>query len=168
MDFHRLPRELDPPPELENRTVAALQRGGWLRSRRPYTRGWVLAAASLLLFLSGVAAGRVLDRPAQDARPRFVILLMDSPPSESAEAEQHVVEAYRQWATTLRREGRFVSGVRLDHRGEAIPAAASSGERLEGYFVISAGSFEEAVTIAKACPHVARGGRVVVRPIAPT
>ena len=169
MDFDQLARELDPARDLEDRTVAELQRAGLLRSRRPHIQGWVLAAASLLLFLSGVAAGRALDRPAApDDRPRFVLLLMDSPPAESAEAELRIVADYRQWATTLREEGRFVSGVRLDDRGEAIPAPRQSGERLEGYFVISAGSLEEAVNIAKTCPHAARGGRIVVRPVVPT
>ena len=169
MDFDRLPRELDPPQDLEDRTVAALQRGGLLRSRRRHFQGWVMAAASLLLFLSGVAAGRALDRPAPpDARPRFVLLLMDSPRSESAEAELRVVEAYRQWARTLRDEGRFVSGARLDDRSAGVPTVREGAEKLEGYFVISAGSFDEAVSVAKTCPHAARGGRIVVRPVAPT
>ena len=169
MDFDRLPRELDPPRDLEDRTVAALQREGLLHSRRSRSRGWVMAAASLLLFLSGLAAGRVLDRPAaSDDRPRFVLLLMDSPPAESVEAELRVVEAYRQWATSLRGEGRFVSGARLDERSAAIPAARENAEKLEGYFVISAGSLEEAIAVARTCPHAARGGRIVVRPVAPT
>ena len=169
MDFDRLPRELDPPRDLEDRTVAALQRGGLLRRRRRRVQGWVMAAASVLLFLGGVAAGRALDRPAApDDRPRFVLLLMESPPSESTEAERRVVEAYRQWARSLRTEGRFVSGVRLDDRSARVPAAGQGTEKLEGYFVISAGSFEEAVSVAKTCPHAARGGRIVVRPVAPT
>ena len=169
MDFDRLPRELDPPPDLEDRTVAALRRGGLLRSNRRQTQRWVMAAASLLLFLGGVAAGRALDRPASpDTRPRFVLLLMDSPPTESTEAELRVVFAYRQWATSLRDEGRFVSGARLDARSAGVPVVREDAEKVEGYFVISAGSFEEAVSIARTCPHAARGGRIVVRPIAPT
>ena len=169
MDLEKLPRELDPPRDLEDRTVVALQRGGLLRSSRRQVQGWVMAAASLLLFLSGVAAGRALDRPAApDQRPRFVLLLMDSPPAESAEAELRVVEAYRQWATTLRDQGRFVSGARLDDRSAGVPTSRDGEEHLEGYFVISAGSFDEAVSVAKTCPHAARGGRIVVRPVAPT
>ena len=169
MDFDRLPRELDPPRDLEDLTVSTLQRGGLLRSRRRRVQGWVVAAASLLLFFGGVAAGRALDRPAApDDRPRFVLLLMDSPSSESTEAELRVVEAYRQWARSLRDEGRFVSGARLDDRSAGVPAVREGAEKLEGYFVISAGSFEDAVSVAKTCPHAARGGRIVVRPFAPT
>jgi hypothetical protein len=169
MDFDRLPRELDPPRELEDRTVAALRRGGLLRSSRRRVQGWVMAAASLLLFLGGVAAGRALDRPAApDDRPRFVLLLMDSPAAESTEAELRIVEAYRQWARSLRDDGRFVSGARLDDRSAGVPAIREGAEKLEGYFVISASSFDEAVSVAKTCPHAARGGRIVVRPVAPT
>jgi hypothetical protein len=169
MDFDRLPRELDPARDLEDRTVATLQRGGLLRSSRRRVQGWVLAAASLLIFLSGVAVGRALDRSAApDERPRFVLLLMDSPPSESTEAELRVVDAYRRWASSLRDEGRFVSGARLDDRSAGVPAIREGAEKLEGYFVISAASLEEAVRVATTCPHAARGGRIVVRPVAPT
>ena len=169
MDFDRLPRELEPPAGLEERTVAALRREGLLRSRRFRARGWLMAAASLLLFFSGLAAGRALDRPtAPDTRPRFVLLLMDSPPAESAEAEVRVVDAYRQWARNLRDEGRFVSGARLDSRSAQVPTVRDATEKLEGYFVISAASLDEAVSVARTCPHAARGGRIVVRPVAPT
>jgi hypothetical protein len=169
MDFDRLPREIEPARDLEDRTVTELRRAGLLRTRSGHRQAWLLLAASLLLFLSGVATGRALDRPtAPDDRPRFVLLLMDSPPAESREAEMRIVEDYRRWATDLRGAGRFVSGARLDARGEAIPVARENTEKVEGYFVISAGSFDEAVRVAKTCPHAARGGRIIVRPIAPT
>lgn len=169
MDFDSLPRELDPPQHLEERTVSALRRAGLLRPRRSHARGWLMTAASVLLFVSGVATGRALDRPpALDDRPRFVLLLMDSPPAESREAEMRIVEDYRRWATDLRGAGRFVSGARLDARVETIPVARENTEKVEGYFVISASSLDEAVRIARTCPHAARGGRIIVRPIAPT
>jgi hypothetical protein len=169
MDFDSLPRELDPPPHLEDRAVSALHRAGLLRPRRSHARGWLMTAASVLLFVGGVATGRALDRPAgPDDRPRFVLLLMDSPPAESEAAEMRVVEDYRRWATDLRGGGRFVSGVRLDARLEAIPVARENTEKVEGYFVISASSLDEAVRIARTCPHAARGGRIIVRPVAPT
>ena len=59
-------------------------------------------------------------------------------------------------------------GVRLDDRSAGVPTIREGAEKLEGYFVISAGSLDEAVSVAKTCPHAARGGRIVVRPVAPT
>jgi len=56
----RLPRESAPPPALEDATVAALARRRLLRRthRTLPIRPWLAIAASLLLFLGGLAIGR--------------------------------------------------------------------------------------------------------------
>jgi hypothetical protein len=43
---------------------------------------------------------------------------------------------------------------------------AESKEAVGGYFLIRAGSFDEAVVLAKGCPILEHGGAVEVRPIA--
>ncbi len=60
----RLPQEMSPPPDLEDRTVRALRGRGLLGRRRrlPWAAVWIpaIAAASLVLFLGGVAVGQWL------------------------------------------------------------------------------------------------------------
>ena len=60
----RMPRELEPPRMLEERTVKALRGEGALTparwSRRPVPRLAVAAAAGLLLYLGGLATGQWL------------------------------------------------------------------------------------------------------------
>lgn len=60
-----LPREVEPPPELEERVVALLRRRGHLPiplSRRRVPPAWLAgaAAAALALFASGVAVGQYI------------------------------------------------------------------------------------------------------------
>jgi hypothetical protein len=37
---------------------------------------------------------------------------------------------------------------------------------VRGFFIISAGSFEDALAVARGCPHLRHGGAILVRPIA--
>jgi len=49
--------------------------------------------------------------------------------------------------------------------GPPFPAAEQG--RLGGYFLVTAASLEQALEIARDCPHLRYGGRVVVRPVDP-
>jgi hypothetical protein len=53
-----------------------------------------------------------------------------------------------------------------DPRGRA--GATAGGEAASGFFIIVAKDDAEALAIAHGCPHLAHGGRVVVRRIATT
>ena len=74
----------------------------------------------------------------------------------------------------MRRNGRFVAGEKLEDGGRvvsssgesAVPAPDSQGG-VAGYFVFGAKSLEDAVAIARSCPHVKHGGRITVRAVAP-
>jgi hypothetical protein len=104
--------------------------------------------------------------PPRDSRPRFLLLLHGSEAPGGDEAR--VVAAYRAWAGDLREQGRFVTGERLGGAAVAVPAPVASSvaaAEVQGYFVVSASDLEDATLVARSCPHVARGGRIVVRPI---
>ena len=173
-----LPRELSPRPEVEERIVAALRARGlirtsWTRSR--FAARLVAAAAGLALVAVGFAAGRGSAGRAEDApaEPRFALFLLRGSEllPENPQEEAGRVEEYRSWARGLAGAGRFVSGEKLEDRGEQIgaPAGAPASppeEEVRGYFVISAGNFDEALAIARQCPHLRHGGRILVRPIA--
>jgi len=164
-----LPRELPPPPALEDRVVMALADDGLLRELAPRRRRWWMhTAAAVLLFASGAVAGAMWDgggAPAAPGQPRFLLLLEGGEPV-SPEEEMRIVEAYRAWAGGLRNAGRFITGERLGPAATVVPSAAvDDANRLQGYFVVSAPDLADAAAVAKASPHVVRGGRIIVRPI---
>lgn len=177
-----LPRELAPRPELEDRIVAALARRRLLISRSRSARGWramAALAAGILLVGSGVWIGRALaPRPshgstAAAAPPQFVLFLLRGAESDRPEEESGRVAEYRAWARGLAASGRSVAGEKLDDRAERLGAGAGATslppeEEIRGYFVISAASLDDAVAVARRCPHLKHGGRIVVRPIMPT
>lgn len=163
-----LPRDVAPPAALEEATVARLRAQGWLRaSNRAGLRGWAQAAAALVVFALGGAAGAAWTRPSPEApgKPRYLFLLSGVSAATAAD-ERRAVEDYRDWAVRLRREGRFVSGERLGPAAVSVPdGRAPSDADVQGFFLVSADRLEDAVAIARSSPHARRGGRVVVRPI---
>ena len=167
-----LPRELPPPRDLEDQTVAAL-RSHRLLGNGPRRRDTVLRlAAAIVLFVSGVVLGRataLVDRPATDRHePQYILLLHGGPTGLAPDEESAVVREYGQWAVGLRGEGRYVTGERLGDAAASVPPLDRPAPDLRGYFLISAASLEDAVAVARRCPHARRGGHVIVRPIDPT
>ena len=126
------------------------------------------AAAAVLLLTVGILIGRSIpartDERAVNA-PRFLFLLTDLDTSGDDAARS---EAYRQWAVQQRDSGRQISGERLADSGVAV---VSRGEapigrtEVQGFFVVSASTMDEAVAVARSSPHVRSGGTIIVRPI---
>jgi hypothetical protein len=163
-----LPREISPPPDLEDRTVAALSQAHLLRAPTPTWRArWTPLAAAVVLFAAGAMTGAMWSGAGANVapgQPRFLLLLHDGS-NVSPEEEARVVDEYRAWARRIQREGRFVTGERLGSQAFAVPGGAIAGDPVQGYFVVSGADLSDAVSVAQVSPHVARGGRIVVRPI---
>jgi hypothetical protein len=166
--------EFDRQNELEDRVVAALRAEGVLRAPRRTSRNRAVAA-SLILFIAGAATGRFAPRPpaAEDPRPQFVLLLQEG--KEFDAGEDHVAE-YAAWARSLGAGGRIVAGEKLKDdavvlssrdAGVAIETETVASDEVapRGYFVIRARDLDEAIAIAKDCPHLKHGGRISLRPI---
>jgi len=172
-----------PPPELEDRVVAAL-RSRRLIGRPGAARGgrlgrWAAAlAAGVLLFVGGMTIGRSVEpAPVDPGAPRFILLLHEDDSYDAAAAGHTAerVEEYRRWARGLAESGRFVTGEKLEAGGSILfPVTAGGGVRsshlpagdtVAGFFIISADSYEAAVAAARGCPHLRHGGRIEVRPI---
>ncbi|HUQ14954.1 MAG TPA: hypothetical protein VM094_02780 [Gemmatimonadales bacterium] len=179
----RLPREAVPPAGLEQATVAALTARGLLRRPRRRFDAVLALAASVLLFAGGLALGRfggeTAPAPPADGRQRFALFLYEGPeydqPAPGGMDER--VEEYVTWASTERTDGTVEGGEKLkDGDDVAIEPDGSSGAvpsppgepRLAGYFLIRAADRRTALEIARSCPHVRYGGRIVVREIEPT
>ncbi|HEU5181789.1 MAG TPA: YciI family protein [Candidatus Polarisedimenticolia bacterium] len=193
-ELRSLPRERRPPQDLERMVVSDLRREGLLGSRLLAPRPWMRAAASLALLAIGFAAGAWWMRPAlswetrTQARnePRFLLLLHESPDMEtlSHERQAAMVKEYKAWAAEGARQGFLLEGEKLREVRRLLPttkwstaihvpnapgsdSSASAGPFIGGYFVIRAANYEEALRLARTCPHLRHGGRIEVREIDP-
>lgn len=175
-----LPREVDPPPELEDRTVQALKGRGKLHLRHG-TGGWqrmlAAAAAAVLLLAGGAAAGRwtAASSVVAPEQPEFLLLLragQEEAPRTDEEMMERVNE-YSAWARAARQQGSLLTGEKLMDDGRLLSGAAmallepgSGGEEgIQGYFLIRATDYRQAVAVASGCPHLKYGGLIEVRRI---
>ena len=185
-----------PPAGLEDRVVEALATRGLLRHSGSATVTWrtrlprVAAAVVAASILIAIGAGGALwwtSAPAPaTAESAFVLLLMSGPEelavTDAEEARR--VDEYSSWAGEIAGQGRFVAGEKLasDARllsprpnantttmaDEPVAAADRSGAVLAGYFIVRADTYDDAVEIARGCPHLRYGGQIEVRRIVPT
>jgi hypothetical protein len=168
-----LPRSMPPPDALEVRAM----RGARPRPRVPLV---VMMAVALAIFACGLAAGRLLSlqtRPSANTTGYMLLLYENTEyrPAQPGDTSARV-EEYRAWARRIAEGGVTIDGERLEPDGVELNGrdglierrAAARGDRLAGYFVISAASRAEAERIAATCPHLRHGGRVLVKAILPT
>lgn len=177
----RMPREMTPPPGLQNATVAALYNAGVLR--RPHARPavtWILAAG---LAVVAFGAGMYIPRPgATPAAPTFALLLYGGGSGNDSAAHATRAAEYTAWAASPQALGTVLGGEALSSGGIAIfkPDTGLFGgiaanviddddpNELVGYFLVNAPDRQSALRMARDCPHLKYGGRVVVRTILPT
>jgi len=96
-------------------------------------------------------------------------------PALSPEEMQQTMQRWIAWIEQLSRAGKFKGGDPLEDGGKVLsgPAGtlvtdgpfAEAKEVVGGYLLVSAGSPEEAVELARGCPIYAHGGTVEVRAI---
>lgn len=114
--------------------------------------------------------------PAADLHPKFAVFLFENESYRPAAPDRAMerVKEYGAWARGLAESGRYVTGEKLadDGRfcrlenGELAASGPQADEKrgtLTGYFVIGAASLDEAMEVAKTCPHLAYGGTVEIR-----
>ncbi len=110
----------------------------------------------------------------------FVLFLYDDPSAfadVTPQDMQAVIKEYGAWAARMRDEGRFVHGQKLMDEGgrHLIPADgdvrvvdgpySETKEIIGGFFQLKADSYDEAVAIAKTCPHVKYGAKIELRQV---
>jgi hypothetical protein len=180
--LRRLGPSGEPPAELEDRVVRTLQIRGVIAVPlgSAWLRRWALPAAAALAALAvGFGLGRRTVPPAAVTSPRYALLLYEDssfqppPPGDQA---RYVAE-YSRWATEVNAAGNGLTGEELSVRGRTIEPGGEAtdhdqitegGSVLSGFFIVHATDLERATAIAKTCPHLKHGGRVVIRPIEPT
>ena len=165
----RLPA-VEPPTELAARVKATLEHRGLVRRRSPWVaRLGYIAAGILLGFAIRGALGTSSGRPPAAATAgQYVLLLYGNPPDDTGAVHAAREREYGRWASELTGGVRWVAGHELDDVIEALgpPGGSVGTDRLAGYFVIDAPSRERAAEVARSCPHLKYGGRVVVMAIA--
>lgn len=108
----------------------------------------------------------------------FFLILHDSTESAfsalSPEEMQGVVSRYNAWAQSMAEQGRLRGGYKLeDGTGrQMVGGTVTDGpfpetkEVVGGVFIIAAANFDEAVEVARTCPHL-EFGRIEVRRVDP-
>ena len=176
----RLPRA-KPPAELADRLQRTLETRGLISPQKRRGPTW---AARVGLIAAGVVLG-ILARGGYheivesrgatrvDAQPgQYVLLLYGDTPGDTGTVHAAREREYGRWASGLAGGARWVGGHELADVVEDLgtPSSAeptaSRDDRLAGYFVIEASSRERAAEVARSCPHLKYGGRVVVMTIA--
>lgn len=185
----RLPREMTPPATLEDATVASLRNAGLLGARggsRLNLGSWVLAASvAAIAFTGGVAFAKRAAPPiaaAPTVQPTFALLLY-GPSGSGEDSATHAMRAmeYNEWANAYHPAGRIIGGEAFGVSVAAL-AAQSVGRGTDsiivsdepmnnndfvGYFLVQAPNRDAAVLLARNCPHLKYGGKVVVRRVWP-
>lgn len=170
---------VEPPPALKQRVLHTLRARGMVappsRPSRTFTRILVYAAAALILFTSGAIVGGRRLASAADPRPRFALFLYEDDAFRPTVSHRALVAEYSAWADSLRRQDALVLGEELDPDAAAVLVGFGSGVtvspgdvetaagRLAGLFIVRASTGEEAVALARQCPHLKYGGRVLLR-----
>ena len=164
---------IDAPLELDRRVRATLATRGLVRSTSGRRVVWIVRAS---LIAAGFVLGVVLTswRSRTDVRPavgrsQYVLLLYDDARGDTGSVHIAREREYGRWASELK-DARWVGGSELGDLVEGIgpsgQVAVAPSDRLAGYFVIEAASPERAAEVARSCPHVKYGGRVVVMSVA--
>lgn len=114
--------------------------------------------------------------------PKFVLFLRDatdSYPNMGPEQMQAIVQRYVAWRAKVQKDGRSIMGHKLhDDQGRVVSGKgaavkvtdgpyAEAREVMGGLFVIEAASYDEAVELAKDCPHL-DFGTIEIREVQPT
>ena len=158
-ELTRLPRELEPSPELHERIVTQLG----LRKQR---RGLMFLVAAACI-IAGFAAGLLMPHHerAQTARGReFILFVHDTPSMQTDGNEPRRIDEYRRWAQELRSRGTLEGGDKLTDDITAI-GPASGNNNIGGFFRIVARDRAEAERVARSCPHLKYGGWIELREI---
>ena len=158
-ELTRLPRELEPSPELHDRIVAQLG----LRRRRGAML--LIAAASIV---AGFTAGLLMPHHERASTPHgreFILFVHDTPSMQTDGNEPRRIEEYRNWAQQLRARGTMEAGDKLTDDITAIGPASGNSSTIGGFFRIVARDRAEAERVARSCPHLKYGGWIELREI---
>ena len=105
----------------------------------------------------------------------FMLLFRSEPNPEQPSAEEmhDAIKMWQDWIGGIAAQGKFVATNALEHGGKVVNHAgvitdgpyAETKEIINGYIIVKADTFEEAIKLGEGCPVYAVGGKVEVRPV---
>jgi len=130
-----------------------------------------LASLSLLLLAAAMAAAGLAEERAGSPARRYLLLLREDGRYEAprGDALEKRIEEYRRWSKSTPgvESGDKLAGSGWKLTGREASAFAIDPKKgfVAGLFVVSASNDEEALRIARSCPHLSHGGEIELRPI---
>jgi hypothetical protein len=170
------------PPELEGRVIERLRAAGLLARRQAPTssRRWLLAAG-LALLVVGFWLGRWQAQRSSSGRPMphmpptpsYILLLHQDASYRWGPGRMALMAEEDRWARGLEKKAELIEGEALTDGGHVVTSdrtveRLAPGDYVSGFFLLSVGSDERALAIARSSPHLAHGGRVELRKIWPS
>lgn len=143
----------------------------------------IVISAMLIGLLSNFTTRAVAgseDEGGKHAMSEYMLILHETPSDfagASVEEIQRIIREYVAWKEKIEAEGRFAGSNKLaDEGGRHLTMRdgqlrvtdgpyVEAKEVMGGYFIVRASSYEEAVEIARTCPHLKYGGRIEVRQV---
>ena len=169
---------INPPASLKRQVTESLRARGVLAAQnkqRLVASLLTFGVAAAVLLVSGVLIGRQFGAPAQDSRPRFALFLYEDAAFVPTLTHEALVAEYKAWGDSLGRQGRLVMGEELSQQGVVTLAGSGTATQetrsdvrseagvIGGFFIVRATDIDDALAIARQCPHLRHGGRVVLR-----
>jgi len=178
--FAALVRQRRPAPALETRIIGLLKSKGLILmtpTQRFFTAPRLATAfAAIALVALGFGLGKWQSPSSRrdTGLETFILLLHEAGSVDEHEADK-VVE-YGNWARTIAQAGQLIDGEKLRYDGRLLRRVdgqlevrafmpREDVEHVGGYFLIQARDYDEAVKIARGCPHLKYGGMVELRQI---
>jgi len=171
----------EPPRELASRVLGTLESRGLVSPAKRRGSPWISRIAVLA---AGLVLGILARSAFQEQREsrgtiavqspidQYVLLLYGDTPGDTGAVHVAREAEYGRWASALGAGVRWVGGHELHdvvaQFGDSTSPVGSDAppERLAGFFVIEAQSREQAAHVARTCPHLKYGGRVIVMTVA--
>ncbi|HEY0781506.1 MAG TPA: hypothetical protein VGE98_03560 [Thermoanaerobaculia bacterium] len=153
--------------------IERLRAAGLLARRQAPASSWRwLLAASLALLAAGFWIGRWQAQLSSNRRPRpsHILLLHQDASFQWGPGRLALAAEEDRWAIGLQKKAELLTGQALTDDGHLVTPPRTverlaPGDYVSGFFLLSVGSDERALAIARSCPHLTHGGRVELRKI---
>ncbi len=174
-----------PPAFLEERVVDRLRDARMIRASsvghfRGYPALIAAIALSLVMFFVGAFVGTRRSVAAAPVPPAGYLLIVRAANAQfepkNSQEELVRVKEYSAWARDLGQRGLMVGGEKLKDELNVLSPAGDSLKVSEnrtalregdvaGYFLLPLSDYDQALSIARTCPHLKHGGAVELRQI---
>lgn len=103
---------------------------------------------------------------AGEMNSQYLLLLREDSTFNASEGDiPRLIKEYTNWSTALKQEKKLVSAEKLSEEMVLLGNSSPSSSVISGYFLIIAGTLDEAERIANSHPHLRYNGSIEVRPI---